>query len=113
RFWSGHAPEPAAVLLAVNPDHQIVGFVELSLRAYAEGCDTSPVACVEGWYVVPTWRRRGVGRSLIEAAAAWGRSQGCTELASDTEVDNDLSRVAHGAIGFAEVGVIRCFRKPL
>lgn len=30
-------------------------------------------------YVVPTYRRSGVARSLMEAAFQWGRDKGCTE----------------------------------
>ena len=43
----------------------------------------------------------------------WSRAQGCTEFASDTESDNTPSRLAHRALGFEEVGVVRCFRKGL
>lgn len=112
-FLAGTAPEPLAVLLAIAPSGQAVGLAELSIRAYAEGCDSQRVAYLEGWYVVPEAQQQGVGRSLIEAAEAWGRSQGCTEFASDAEADNELSRQAHQATGFEEVGLIRCFRKDL
>jgi aminoglycoside 6'-N-acetyltransferase I len=112
-FFAQRAREPLAVLLAVGDRDQAIGFVELSVRAYAEGCDTQQVAYVEGWYVVPECRGQGVGRALIQAAEDWGRSQGCTELASDAEADNEVSRLAHGAVGFTDVGLVRCFRKDL
>lgn len=90
-----------------------LGFAELSLRPCAEGCTTSPVAYLEGWYVTPDARHRGVGRRLIEAAEDWGRRQGCGELASDTTLDNTVSAAAHGAAGFEDAGIVRCFRKGL
>ncbi len=65
------------------------------------------------WYVVPEMRRKGIGRTLVEAAATWGRAQGCIEFGSDTEPDNEISRVAHHALGFQDVGLVRCFRKAL
>jgi aminoglycoside 6'-N-acetyltransferase I len=111
-FFAGEAAEPLAVLLA-EADGTVVGLVELSLRPFADGCDSSPVGYVEGWYVVPERRRCGIGRTLLAAAAAWARDQGCSELASDTEVDNAVSTAAHLALGFEEVAVIRCFRRPL
>ena len=54
-----------------------------------------------------------VREGRMAAAEAWGRSQGCEELASDTELANDASAAAHTALGFTEVGRVRCFRKDL
>ncbi len=112
-FLEGHAREPLAVLVAADGAGQLIGFAELSIRAYAEGCHTDRVAYLEGWYVAPDARNQGVGRALITAAEAWGRSQGCMEFASDAEITNDGSAAAHKALGFTEVGQVRCFRKDL
>ncbi len=107
---------PEAVLVAAipaEPAERLIGFAELSRRAYAEGCATSPVGFLEGWYVAPEYRRRGAGRALVAAAEVWARSQGCREFASDTPLENAVGAVAHQALGFEEVGVLRCFRKNL
>jgi GNAT superfamily N-acetyltransferase len=107
---------PEAVLVAVDDDATppaIVGFVELTRRRYAEGCSTTPVGFLEGWYVVPEYRRRGVGRALVAASEAWAASLGCKEFASNALADNDMSTKAHTSLGFEEVEVIRCFRKSL
>ncbi len=113
RFFSGKLAEPLAVLLAEEEPGQPVGFAELSIRAYAEGCHSDRVAYLEGWFVVPTVRGRGVGRALISAAEDWGRSQGCSEFASDAQPDNEVSAAAHRALGFMDAGLVRCFRKDL
>jgi aminoglycoside 6'-N-acetyltransferase I len=113
RYFDLRLPEPVGVLLAFDKSEQAVGLIELSIRAYAEGCDTDHVAFVEGWYVQPSARREGVGTALIQAAESWARSQGCRELASDAEVDNVTSAAAHHAAGFTEAGIIRCFKKSL
>jgi aminoglycoside 6'-N-acetyltransferase I len=112
-FLEGRAREPLAVLVAADGADQLMGFAELSIRAYAEGCRTDRVAYLEGWYVAPDVRNRGVGGALIAAAEAWARSQGCVELASDAELTNEASAAAHRALGFVEVGRVRCFRKDL
>ncbi|HVR97342.1 MAG TPA: aminoglycoside 6'-N-acetyltransferase [Thermoanaerobaculia bacterium] len=112
-FFAGDRRFMAAVIVAVDARGEVVGFAELSLRKYAEGCSSSPVGFLEGWYVVPEMRRQGVGGALVRAAEAWAREQGCTEFASDTEVENTLSAAAHNALGFEDVGIIRCFRKDL
>ena len=105
--------EGEAVLIAEDANGKPFGFAELSIRSYAEGCTTDRVAYLEGWYVVPDARRTGVGRALVEAAAAWGRAQGCTEFGSDALEDNTVSAAAHKALGFKEVVTVRCFRKDL
>ncbi|MGD8700772.1 MAG: GNAT family N-acetyltransferase [Gemmatimonadales bacterium] len=113
RFLAGQANEPQAVLLAEDGSGRLVGFAELSIRPCAEGCRTNRVAYLEGWFVVPEARGRGVGRALVEVAEAWGRAQGCREFASDAQADNELSAAAHRALGFTDVGLVRCFRKDL
>jgi len=101
------------VLVAIDPEGAVAGFAELSLRPYAEGCETTPVAFLEGWFVAPRMRGRGAGRALVRAAEAWARARGCREMGSDTTLDNTSSAAAHAALGFEEVEQIRCFRKSL
>lgn len=91
----------------------LCGFVEVSVRTYAEGCETDRVGYVEAWYVDPDQRRRGLGRLLFAAAEAWALGQGCAEMASDAELENTLSQEAHQRLGYAEVGRSVHFRKPL
>ena len=112
-FFTGRSREPLAVLVAEDGQGSALGFIELSIRAYAEGCASDRVAYVEGWYVIPEARRGGVGRALIQAAEDWGRSIGCTEFASDADLTNNVSAAAHKALGFVEVGQVRCFRKNI
>jgi aminoglycoside 6'-N-acetyltransferase I len=102
-----------AVFVAVRPGGGLCGFVEASVRHMADGCTTQPVGYVEGWYVDPDVRRRGVGRRLVEAAEAWAASQGCREMASDAHLDNAASITAHKALGFADETPTVRFRKWL
>ena len=116
RFFDGERRDPAEVLVAVEADEdgeRIVGFAELSIRPYAEGCDTGRVGYLEGWFVERAHRRKGVGRALVAAAQDWARASGCTEFASDTELDNEASAAAHLSLGFEETSRIICFRKEL
>ncbi len=121
-----HATEAAAILagkprstmplviFAAEIEGEIVGFVEVGLRSHADGCDArTPVGFVEGWYVEPEHRRRGVGRALIRAAEVWAQAQGCRELASDTWIDNEPSQRAHDALGFEVVDRCVNYKKAL
>lgn len=112
---AGFLREDAEMVVFVGgrPDGRLGGFVEAGTRPYAEGCTTSPVGYVEGWYVDPDLRRTGVGRALVEAAEAWARERGLREMASDALIDNEVSYQAHLALGYREVERIICFHKDL
>jgi len=101
------------IFVAETADGQLCGIVEVSIRDGAIGCTTDRVGYLEGWYVDPGWRHRGVGRALVERAEAWAREQGCTEMASDTTPRYRLSPGAHRALGYDVVKQKTHFRKPL
>ena len=113
RFFSPQRNEPLEVLLACAGSGAPLGFVELSIRTHAAGCTSDRVAFVEGWYVEPAHRGRGVGAALMCAAEEWGRANTCTELGSDTQLWNESSIAAHKALGFEEVERLVAFRKSL
>ena len=101
-------------LIARDNHDRAVGFAEASIRHdYVNGCDTSPVAFLEGIYVDPRHRRTGLARRLVEEVEAWARRQGYRELASDATMDNSVSHAMHNALGFAETRRVVFFRKVL
>ncbi len=84
------------------------------MRSHADGCDESrPVGYVEGWFVVESVRRMGIGAALLKAAEDWARQQGCSEMASDAEMENEVSQSAHEALGFEVSGRSVNYRKML
>jgi aminoglycoside 6'-N-acetyltransferase I len=111
-FFHGGSPYIAAAFIAAV-DGTPAGFIELNLRPYAEGCESSPVPHIEGWYVVDEARHKGVGRALMAAAEQWARDRGFTELTSDTTDAYPLSLRAHLANGFVEVERLIALRKKL
>ena len=102
-----------AVLVADRGDGCLAGFVEVGSRNFADGCDSTPVAYLEGWYVDPDVRRTGLGASLLRSAEHWALKNSFSEMASDTELDNEISLQVHLASGFEEVERQICFRKRL
>lgn len=105
-------PPLAAVFVHARTEGGLCGFLELSVRDYAEGC-AGAAPYVEGWFVDADARGKGVGRALVAAAEAWARARGFTELASDTELHNHVSERAHRALGFEEVERAIHFRKAI
>jgi len=112
RFFSGQAGEPLTVLVA-EQDDRLVGMAELSVHLYAEGCQSDHVGYLEGWYVIPSSRNQGIGRELLKASEAWARSQDCTELATDTHLENVEVAKIYKNCGYQEVAQLRCFRKTI
>jgi aminoglycoside 6'-N-acetyltransferase I len=105
---------PTIIFVAESADTTLVGFLEVSLRSHADGCDVRhPVGYVEGWYLIETHRGRGIGKQLLHAAEDWARTQGCTEMASDAWIDNDLSHRVHQHLGFEVVDRCVHYRKSL
>lgn len=92
---------------------QVIGFVEVTLRPYVNGCDTSPVAFIEGIWVDETMQKQGVGRLLVQKAEEWAKSLAIKELASDTRIESGHSIHAHKAWGFEETERVVYFKKDL
>jgi len=107
------APQRGITFVVESSGGGLCGFIEVSLRNYAEGCTTSPVAYIEGWYVDAESRRRTLGTCLVQAAEAWARHHGLKKIASDTQIENAVSIQAHKALGYEEVERLVCFRKAL
>ena len=111
-FLAGYpSPTLMAAFVCARPDGGLCGLVEVSIKESAPGCTSERIGYLEAWYVDEAWRGRGVGRALVEAAEAWARAAGCTEMASDTSPLYPHSPAAHAAAGYTEVE--RYFRKDL
>lgn len=105
--------EDAVVFLA-KEENKYVGFAQCQLRYdYVEGTETSPVGYLEGIYVVEEYRKKGIGKELINYCEDWSRGKGCVEFASDVELDNVDSFRFHLRVGFKEVNRLICFAKKL
>jgi aminoglycoside 6'-N-acetyltransferase I len=101
-------------LIARDADGSALGFAEAGLRHdYVNGCRTSPVAFLEGIFVYPAARGKGVARALVSAIEEWACEQGCTEFASDAPILNTASFGMHRALGFEETQRVVFFRKAL
>jgi ribosomal protein S18 acetylase RimI-like enzyme len=68
----------------------------------------SRAALLEDMVVHPEWRRRGIGRRLLDHAIAGARKAGCARITLLTDSDN------HPAMNFyARAGFVRSTMTPL
>jgi aminoglycoside 6'-N-acetyltransferase I len=89
------------------------GFAEIAIRKYANGCDSRPVAFLEGIWVSEEFRRRGIGAQLVSYIESFLAVRGFHEIGSDTPLDNGVSQCAHSGWGFSETERVVYFRKLL
>ena len=107
-------PEDAAVYLASEADGNVVAFAEGTLRRdYVNGCSSSPVGFLEGLYVRPPFRRRGLARLLCKALESWAKEKGCREFASDVLLHNEVGQRLHEGLGFSETDRVVYYKKQL
>lgn len=111
-FFDGQAIDIVQVYV-VEVAGDVVGFIELNIRNFAEGSRQSAVPYVEGWYIKPQYQGQHYGCALMARAEQWALSLGFNELASDTEIDNDKSIQLHKRLGFQETERVVCFLKSL
>ena len=91
-----------------------VGFAQCGLRTdYVEGTESSPVGYLEGIFVKEEHRKNGYAKELLCACEKWAKEMGCSEFASDCELDNVDSFKFHMAMGFDEANRIICFKKRI
>jgi len=122
-LWPGSAMKDLAATVAAQPEYLVLialegeeaaGFAEISLRrGDVNGCESAPVAFLEGICVDPAHRRKGIARALVAKALEWARARGVSEFASEALLANDASHAFHRAIGFAETERVVCFRWPV
>ena len=93
---------------------QAVGFAQCQLRHdYVEGTDSSPVGYLEGIYVKEPYRKQGYAKELLAECESWAKEMGCTEFASDCELENEVSLAFHMRMGFIEANRVICFTKSI
>ena len=108
------SPQRFAQFVEYDQSGRALGFIELAVRGYyVNGTASSPVAFLEGIYVEPSARRRGIAGKLVAAAEQWAKEHGCKEFASDAAIGNTQSHAMHQSLGFDETERVVFFKKAL
>ena len=96
-----------AVTILAFLDNIDVGMAQSTIRHdYVEGTDSggagSKVGYLEGIFVRPEHRKKGIAKELVTECEKWAKQMGCKEFASDCKLENQDSYNFHLKIGFAE-----------
>ena len=126
KMWTNHTADelsegftaainsPDGAVFLLSDDNKAIGFAQCGLRHdYVEGTESSPVGYLEGIFVEEPYRKQGLAKRLSERCEEWAKEKGCSEFASDCEIDNETSRQFHLGAGFREANRIICFTKKL
>lgn len=112
-FYEIISNEESVIFLA-ELENKIIGFAQCQLRHdYVEGTRSNPVGYLEGIFVMPPYRNRGYAKQLLAKCEEWAKCKGCSEFASDCELENNVSLDFHLKMGFTEASRIICFTKQL
>ena len=113
QYFDGQSIDIVETFVLEDPPGSLAGFIELNIRGFVEGSRSARVPYVEAWFVKEAHRGKGYGKGLMERAGKWATELGYAELASDTDIDNDLSITLHKHLGFDETVRVVCFLKQL
>lgn len=95
-------------------DNMPIGFAQCGLRHdYVEGTESSPAGYLEGIFIREEYRKNGYAKDLLVECEKWAKEKGCSEFASDCELDNEVSFAFHMNMGFTEANRIICFTKRI
>jgi GNAT superfamily N-acetyltransferase len=110
---------PANLALVAEVGGEVAGYLEASVQPPLETArwqaqrDLGGVRLAIGFVgAADAYKRQGVATKLVEAAEAWGRSQGAVVAVCDTYIDSPLSvPFWERRMGYARRAVV--LRKPL
>lgn len=121
-LWPGHEIEALAagakVILESDDEvcfvvtdelSKVVGFIEGAVHPGPRG----PYGHVEGWYVIPEFRKRGYGKGLMAQFEQWCLHRAICLLTSDTTASYPTSPAAHARCGFREIHQFRIFMREV
>lgn len=103
------AYEPSSVIIA-EQDGRVVGKLELFIAAKST---YGHFALIRRFVVAPELRGQGVGRQLLDAAAARAREASCAFLELTVDITNPAAHAFYKRDGFVEDRVEVIMRKPL
>lgn len=102
RTWFASHGDSEPILIA-EEDGQVAGFAYLTLMSGKSGWRFTREDTI---YLDPKYRRRGIGRLLLETLLARARELGLRLIVASITSDNAASITLHGNAGFEVMGTM-------
>lgn len=100
------AEDPESRLVVAEYDGQVAGAVYLRASTVTP-INLEPVVLVLSPHVLPEFRRRGVGRALMESAVSWAEERGIGHMATATTFGAREANRFMARLAFAQQAVLR------
>ena len=97
-----------AVFVAQAPDSQAAAWIHVFKRKTVAGDGAAEIG---GLIVEESCRGSGIGRALVERAAAWAREQGCGSLCVRSNVVREDAHRFYTGLGFGVIKSQTVFRR--
>jgi GNAT superfamily N-acetyltransferase len=88
------------LVLVAEVEGQLVGYAVGDLSEAKPMFQHGPYGAIGTFYVTATWRRRGIGRRLVERLLAWFHQRGMPEARVTAWASNPVSNAFWRALGF-------------
>ncbi|UFJ43327.1 GNAT family N-acetyltransferase [Brevibacillus humidisoli] len=105
-YWT-NVLNPGVILLVARIDNQLVGSVQIHLCTKQNGTHRAEIAKL---MTHPDYRRKGIGRTLMQKAEERAKQEGRSLLVLDTR-EGDPSNYLYASIGFTQAGRIPCYAR--
>ena len=96
----------AKIFVAENAGGEVIAWLHAGVCAQLTGDDEAEIL---GLVVADSWRGGGIGRALVERAAAWAREHGCTRLRVRSRAERERAHRFYEREGFELVKTQRVF----
>ncbi len=100
----------AKVFVAENASGEVIAWLHAGICAQLTGDDEAEIL---GLVVAANARSSGIGRALVECAAAWAREHGCTRLRVRSRAERERTHRFYEREGFELIRTQRMFARRI
>ena len=99
-FLGTQLDAPDAAVFVAEQNAEVVGYAYVAVESYDYMALRGPAGVLHDILVDPAHRRHGVGQQLLEAALAYVRSRGLSQIVLATAERNEAAQRFFASVGF-------------